>query len=78
METAINKANVLMEALPYIRNFFEKIVVIKFGGSSMKDETLKSEFARDIVLMKYIGINPVIVFSAMTRFLFSRLRGHPL
>jgi acetylglutamate kinase len=61
VKKAINKANVLIEALPYIRNFFDKIVVIKFGGSAMKKEGLKSEFARDIVLMKYIGINPVIV-----------------
>ncbi len=61
VDNAINKANVLMEALPYIRNFFDKIVVIKYGGSAMKEEALKSEFARDIVLMKYIGINPVIV-----------------
>lgn len=61
VDNAINKANVLLEALPYIRNFFDKIVVIKFGGSAMKEGALKSEFARDIVLMKYIGINPVIV-----------------
>jgi acetylglutamate kinase len=61
VKKAIDKANVLIEALPYIRNFFDKIVVIKFGGSAMKKEGLKNEFARDIVLMKYIGINPVIV-----------------
>lgn len=61
MKKAIDKANVLVEALPYIRNFYEKIVVIKLGGSAMKKEGLKNEFARDIVLMKYIGMNPVIV-----------------
>jgi len=61
VKKAISKAGVLIEALPYIRTFFDKIVVIKFGGSAMKKEGLKNEFARDIVLMKYIGMNPVIV-----------------
>ncbi len=61
MKKAIDKANVLVEALPYIQNFFEKIVVVKFGGGAMKKEGLKNEFARDSVLMKYIGMNPVIV-----------------
>ncbi len=61
MEKYIQKANVLIESLPYIKEFYNKIFVIKYGGSAMEDETLKKEFAKDIVLLKYIGINPVIV-----------------
>jgi acetylglutamate kinase len=61
LEKYIQKANVLVESLPYIKEFYDKIFVIKYGGSAMEDETLKKEFARDIVLLKYIGINPVIV-----------------
>ena len=61
MEKYIQKANVLVESLPYIREFYDKIFVIKYGGSAMEDEKLKKEFARDIVLLKYIVINPVIV-----------------
>lgn len=52
---------VLMEALPYIQALDQKTVVIKFGGSAMVDETLKSSFAQDIVLLKQVGVNPVIV-----------------
>ena len=51
----------LLEALPYIREFHGKTVVIKYGGAAMIDETLKQEFARDVVLLKYVGMNPVIV-----------------
>ena len=51
----------LLEALPYIRQFHGKTVVIKYGGAAMTDATLKEEFARDIVLIKYVGMNPVIV-----------------
>jgi acetylglutamate kinase len=54
-------AETLLEALPYIREFHGKTVVIKYGGAAMTDETLKSEFARDVVLLKYVGMNPVIV-----------------
>jgi acetylglutamate kinase len=54
-------ARVLTEALPYIRRFGGKTIVIKYGGSAMEDESLKSSFARDIVLMKLVGLNPVIV-----------------
>jgi acetylglutamate kinase len=54
-------ARVLTEALPYIRRFGGKTVVIKYGGSAMEDEALKSSFARDVVLMKLVGLNPVIV-----------------
>ena len=60
-ESAKNVAQVLAEALPYIRRFQGKTVVIKYGGNAMVDETLKSGFARDIVLMKLVGINPVVV-----------------
>ena len=59
--TAINFARVLTEALPYIRRFAGKTVVIKYGGNAMVDDVLKSGFARDIVLMKLVGINPVVV-----------------
>jgi acetylglutamate kinase len=54
-------AETLLEALPYIREFHGRTVVIKYGGAAMTDETLKSEFARDVVLLKYVGMNPVIV-----------------
>jgi len=54
-------AHVLIEALPYIKKFKGKTVVIKFGGNAMVDEELKHSFARDIVLMKLVGINPIIV-----------------
>src|ERR1044072_4288425 len=57
----IDKASVLIEALPYIRRFYHKTVVIKYGGHAMVDDDLKESFAKDIVLMKYIGINPVVV-----------------
>jgi len=58
---AMNTARVLSEALPYIQRFSGKTVVIKYGGNAMVDEKLKSGFARDIVLMKQVGINPVVV-----------------
>jgi acetylglutamate kinase len=61
MKNPIDKANVLVEALPYIRRFYDKTVVIKYGGSAMEEERLKRNFALDVVLLKYIGINPVIV-----------------
>ncbi|MGB1800197.1 MAG: acetylglutamate kinase [Gammaproteobacteria bacterium] len=54
-------AEVLTEALPYIQKFSGKTIVIKYGGNAMSDETLKSGFARDVVLMKLVGMNPVIV-----------------
>ena len=57
----IEKANVLVEALPYIRRFYQKTIVVKYGGHAMVAEELKESFAKDIVLMKYIGINPVVV-----------------
>jgi len=61
MKEPIEKAKILIESLPYIRAFYNKTVVIKYGGHAMVDEELKKNFALDIILMKYIGINPVIV-----------------
>ena len=61
MEKLIEKANVLIESLPYIRKFSGKTFVIKYGGAAMVDENLKDAFARDIVLLNFIGIKPVIV-----------------
>jgi acetylglutamate kinase len=61
VQKLIEKAKVLMEALPYIQRFAGKTVVIKYGGHAMADETLKESFARDVVLLKSLGINPVIV-----------------
>jgi len=60
-EKATEVARVLGEALPYIRRFRNKTVVVKYGGNAMVDEQLKSGFARDIVLMRLVGINPVVV-----------------
>ncbi|HSQ08020.1 MAG TPA: acetylglutamate kinase, partial [Chromatiaceae bacterium] len=60
-ERAKNIAEVLIEALPYIQRFRGKTIVIKYGGNAMVDETLKLGFARDVVLMKLVGVNPVIV-----------------
>jgi len=57
----VEKARLLVEALPYIRRFYQTTVVIKYGGHAMVAEDLKDSFAQDIVLMKYIGINPVVV-----------------
>jgi acetylglutamate kinase len=51
----------LLEALPYIREFHGKTVVIKYGGAAMEDPALREEFARDVVLLKYVGINPIVV-----------------
>jgi acetylglutamate kinase len=61
MQKLIDKANTLIEALPYIRRFKGKTIVIKYGGHAMADEELKKSFALDVILLKYIGINPVIV-----------------
>jgi len=61
MQELINKANVLVEALPWIRQFYGKTIVIKYGGNAMVEESLKEGFARDVILMKYIGLNPVVV-----------------
>ncbi len=61
MQTLIEKAKVLHEALPYIRRFRGRIFVIKYGGSAMIDAQLREDFARDVVWMSYVGIQPVIV-----------------
>jgi acetylglutamate kinase len=57
----LDRAKVLIEALPYIRRFSSATVVVKYGGHAMVDEELKRDFALDIILMKYVGINPVVV-----------------
>ena len=57
----VERADTLIEALPYIRRFYGKTIVIKYGGHAMVDEELKDSFARDVVMMKYIGINPVVI-----------------
>ncbi|WP_027191529.1 acetylglutamate kinase [Fundidesulfovibrio putealis] len=59
--TAHSQARVLLESLPFIRKFHGQTVVIKYGGHAMKDEALKKSFALNVVLLKYIGVNPVIV-----------------
>jgi len=59
--TAAAKAKILAEALPYIQRFHGKTIVVKYGGNAMTDKTLKEGFARDIVLLKVVGMNPVIV-----------------
>ena len=61
MEQLIKKAEVLVEALPYIRTFAGQTIVIKYGGKAMTQDDLKNSFAEDVVLMKYVGLNPVIV-----------------
>ncbi len=60
-ESAMNIAKVLTEALPYLQRFVGKTIVIKYGGNAMTDERLKAGFARDVVLMKAVGMNPVVV-----------------
>ncbi len=61
MDTLIKKADILIEALPYIRSFAGKTIVIKYGGKAMTQDELKDGFAEDVVLLKYVGLNPVIV-----------------
>jgi len=56
-----NAADILVEALPYIRRFADKTIVVKYGGHAMVDQQLKTDFARDIILLKFVGLNPVIV-----------------
>ncbi|MEA1991020.1 MAG: acetylglutamate kinase [Thermodesulfobacteriota bacterium] len=57
----ISRARILIEALPYIRQFANKNIVIKYGGHAMAEQSLKEQFVLDIILMKYVGINPIIV-----------------
>jgi len=61
MQKIIHKAEILLESLPYIKSFYGKTIVIKYGGNAMISNTLKENFALDIVMMKYIGINPIVV-----------------
>lgn len=61
LQERIGKANVLIEALQYIRGFYGKTIVIKYGGNAMIDEGLKENVILDVVLMKYVGMNPVVV-----------------
>ncbi|MDP8299767.1 MAG: acetylglutamate kinase [Candidatus Tantalella remota] len=61
MEEAIKKSKVLIEALPYIKKFFNKVVVIKFGGSALHDENTRDMVLQDIVFMRYAGMKPVLV-----------------
>ena len=61
MKDLVDKAAVLVEALPYIRRFFGKVIVIKYGGHAMTDESLRASFAVDVVLLKFVGVQPVIV-----------------
>lgn len=61
ISNSIERADILLETLPYIRRFYNKTIVIKYGGHAMVDNELKDKFAQDIVMMKYIGINPVVV-----------------
>ncbi|MDR3134594.1 MAG: acetylglutamate kinase, partial [Deltaproteobacteria bacterium] len=56
-----NRASLLIEALPYIRNYSGSTLVIKYGGHAMVDESLRSDFAQDISLLRFVGVNPVIV-----------------
>ena len=60
-EAAAGSVETLLEALPYIREFHGRTVVIKYGGAAMRDKDLRDDFARDVVLLKYVGLNPVIV-----------------
>jgi len=61
MDTGVDRARILIEALPYIRKFNSQTIVIKYGGHAMVDSKLKEGFALDIVLMKYVGLNPVVI-----------------
>ncbi|MBI2295353.1 MAG: acetylglutamate kinase, partial [Betaproteobacteria bacterium] len=59
--TAADRAKILAEALPYIQRFHGKTIVVKYGGNAMTDDKLKKSFARDVVLLKLVGMNPVVV-----------------
>ena len=61
MKQLVDKAKVLIEALPYMRRLLGKIIVIKYGGHAMTDQALQASFAADVVLLKHIGVRPVIV-----------------
>ena len=61
MKQKIERATVLLEALPYIRQFFQKRVVVKYGGHAIADDDLKQDFVLDLILLNYVGINLVVV-----------------
>ena len=61
MQTLLEKAEVLIEALPYIQRFNRKIIVVKYGGSAMVDEELKQHVIQDVTLLKLVGFKPIIV-----------------
>ncbi|RMG20936.1 MAG: acetylglutamate kinase, partial [Deltaproteobacteria bacterium] len=61
MERARQTARILIEALPYIRRYAGRSIVVKYGGHAMVDEALKASFAEDITLLKYVGVRPVVV-----------------
>ena len=61
IKNSMERADILLEALPYIKRFYNKTIVIKYGGHAMVDDELKDKFAQDVVMMKYIGINPVVI-----------------
>ena len=61
MDGYIQRANILIEALPYIQKLSGKTVVIKFGGNAMVDEEITRTIMQDIVLLKYVGVNPIVV-----------------
>ncbi len=67
MKEYIRKAETLIEALPYIREFTGKTVVVKYGGAAMKDEERMMSFAEDVVLLQHVGIRPVVVHGAGRR-----------
>ena len=60
-----NRGEILLEALPYIKKFWDKIVVIKYGGSAMKNKTLEKQIIKDIILLKYVGMKPVIILGGI-------------
>ncbi len=72
VQKLIDKAAVLVEALPYIRRFYEKTIVIKYGGHAMTDDDLRASFAVDVVFLKYVGLRPVIVHGGGRRSARSR------
>lgn len=61
MTDAVGKARILMEALPYIKRYHGRTLVVKYGGAAMEDPALRESFANDVVLMRYVGMNPVVV-----------------
>ena len=67
MEKLLEKAQVLIDSLPYIRNFYGKTFVIKYGGAAQVKDALKDSFAQDVVLLNFIGIRPVIIHGGARR-----------